>query len=136
MITTTEEPDAVMALATRTARHIVAQAERFPKYVICNADESEPLIFKDRVLIDSNPHQILEGMAIAGYATGASTGAVRSLPVALRWIGAMLLISAGAALADLPVPPLTARVIAVDHFDPAEVKPVWAGVGHNSRAAE
>ena len=29
-----------------------------------------------------------------------------------------------------------ARVIAVDHFDPAEVKPVWAGVGHNSRAAE
>jgi acyl-CoA dehydrogenase len=31
---------------------------------------------------------------------------------------------------------LTARVIAVDHFDPAEVKPVWAGVGHNSRAAE
>jgi NADP-reducing hydrogenase subunit HndC len=41
---------------------------------VCNADESEPLIFKDRVLIDTNPHQILEGMAIAGYATGASTG--------------------------------------------------------------
>jgi len=50
----------------------VAQAERFPKFVICNADESEPLIFKDRVLIDTHPHQILEGMAIAGYATGAS----------------------------------------------------------------
>ena len=50
----------------------VAQANRSPKYIICNADESEPLIFKDRVLIDSNPHQILEGMAIAGYATGAS----------------------------------------------------------------
>jgi NADH:ubiquinone oxidoreductase subunit F (NADH-binding)/NADH:ubiquinone oxidoreductase subunit E len=49
----------------------VAQAPKFPKYVICNADESEPLIFKDRVLIDTNPHQILEGMAIAGYATGA-----------------------------------------------------------------
>ena len=31
---------------------------------------------------------------------------------------------------------LTARVIAVDHFDPAEVKPTWANVGHNSRAAE
>jgi len=42
-----------------------------PKYIICNADESEPLIFKDRVLIDTNPHQILEGMAIAGYACGA-----------------------------------------------------------------
>lgn len=50
----------------------VAQAERNPKYIICNADESEPLIFKDRVLIDTDPHQILEGMAIAGYACGAS----------------------------------------------------------------
>jgi len=50
----------------------VAQAQRTPKYVICNADESEPLIFKDRVLIDTNPHQMLEGMAIAGYATGAN----------------------------------------------------------------
>jgi NADH:ubiquinone oxidoreductase subunit F (NADH-binding)/NADH:ubiquinone oxidoreductase subunit E len=50
----------------------VAQAGRRPRYVICNADESEPLIFKDRVLIDTNPHQILEGMAIAGYATGSN----------------------------------------------------------------
>ncbi len=49
----------------------VAQANRFPKYIVCNADESEPLIFKDRVLIDTNPHQILEGIAIAGYACGA-----------------------------------------------------------------
>ncbi len=45
-----------------------------PKYVVCNADESEPLIFKDRVLIDTNPYQILEGMTIAGYATGATNG--------------------------------------------------------------
>jgi NADH:ubiquinone oxidoreductase subunit F (NADH-binding)/NADH:ubiquinone oxidoreductase subunit E len=49
----------------------VAQAQRHPKYIVCNADESEPLIFKDRVLIDTNPHQILEGMAVAGYACGA-----------------------------------------------------------------
>lgn len=52
----------------------VYQASRTPKYVICNADESEPLIFKDRVLMETNPHQILEGMAIAGYATGANEG--------------------------------------------------------------
>ncbi|HEX7541546.1 MAG TPA: NADH-quinone oxidoreductase subunit NuoF [Anaerolineales bacterium] len=52
----------------------VAAAVRTPKFVVCNADESEPLIFKDRVLIDTNPHQILEGMAIAGYAAGASAG--------------------------------------------------------------
>jgi NADH:ubiquinone oxidoreductase subunit F (NADH-binding)/NADH:ubiquinone oxidoreductase subunit E len=49
----------------------VAQAKNSPKYIICNADESEPLIFKDRVLIDTNPHQVLEGMAVAGYACGA-----------------------------------------------------------------
>ncbi len=52
----------------------VFQAKRSPKYIVCNADESEPLIFKDRVLIDTNPHQILEGMAIAGYACGAREG--------------------------------------------------------------
>lgn len=52
----------------------VYQAACSPKYILCNADESEPLIFKDRVLIDTNPHQMLEGMAIAGYACGASEG--------------------------------------------------------------
>ena len=52
----------------------VAAEKGTPKYIICNADESEPLIFKDRVLIDSNPHQLLEGMAIAAYAIGASEG--------------------------------------------------------------
>ncbi len=52
----------------------VAEAQRSPKFVVCNADESEPLVFKDRVLIDTNPHQILEGMAICAYATGARTG--------------------------------------------------------------
>jgi len=52
----------------------VAAATRTPKFVVCNADESEPLIFKDRVLIDTNPHQILEGMAIAAYAVGAGSG--------------------------------------------------------------
>lgn len=50
----------------------VSQAAGSPKYMIANADESEPLIFKDRVLIDSNPQQLLEGMAIGGYACGAN----------------------------------------------------------------
>jgi NADH:ubiquinone oxidoreductase subunit F (NADH-binding)/NADH:ubiquinone oxidoreductase subunit E len=53
---------------------LVAQAGRLPKYVVCNADESEPLVFKDRVLIDCDPHQLLEGMALAGYAVGARQG--------------------------------------------------------------
>lgn len=52
----------------------VAQASSTPKYIVCNADESEPLVFKDRVMIDTNPHLVLEGMALAGYAVGAQTG--------------------------------------------------------------
>jgi NADH:ubiquinone oxidoreductase subunit F (NADH-binding)/NADH:ubiquinone oxidoreductase subunit E len=40
-------------------------------YVVCNADESEPGTFKDRILIEGNPHQLLEGIAIAGYSIGA-----------------------------------------------------------------
>ena len=52
----------------------VANEARTPRYIVCNADESEPLIFKDRVLIDTNPHQLIEGMLLAAYATGASEG--------------------------------------------------------------
>jgi NADH:ubiquinone oxidoreductase subunit F (NADH-binding) len=53
-----------------------AQAPPGPRYVVCNADESEPLAFKDRVLLETNPHAILEGLAIAGYAVGAERGFV------------------------------------------------------------
>jgi NADH-quinone oxidoreductase subunit F len=42
-----------------------------PKYLVCNADESEPGSFKDRILLERGPHQLLEGILIAGYATGA-----------------------------------------------------------------
>lgn len=52
----------------------VASENREPRYVVCNADESEPLIFKDRVLMDTNPHQLLAGMIIAGYAMNAREG--------------------------------------------------------------
>ena len=52
----------------------VLQESSTQKYIVCNADESEPLVFKDRVIIDSNPHLLLEGMAIAGHAVGAGDG--------------------------------------------------------------
>ncbi|MSX02826.1 MAG: NADH-quinone oxidoreductase subunit NuoF [Actinobacteria bacterium] len=42
------------------------------KYVVCNADESEPGTFKDRELIQKNPHQLIEGVIIASYAIGAT----------------------------------------------------------------
>jgi len=46
------------------------------KYVICNADEGDPGAFMDRSIIESNPHAIIEAMAICGYAIGASKGYV------------------------------------------------------------
>ena len=51
-----------------------AKAEADQKYVICNADESEPGTFKDRILLLDDPHRTFEGMLIAGYAIGASKG--------------------------------------------------------------
>ncbi len=50
-------------------RHLSGQ-----KYLVCNSDESEPGTFKDRDIMRYNPHQVLEGMAIAGYVTGATVG--------------------------------------------------------------
>jgi bidirectional [NiFe] hydrogenase diaphorase subunit len=44
------------------------------KYVICNADEGDPGAFMDRSVLESDPHRVLEGMAIAGYAIGANHG--------------------------------------------------------------
>lgn len=44
------------------------------KYIVCNSDEGEPGTFKDRDLLRYNPHIVIEGMAIAAYAIGASVG--------------------------------------------------------------
>ena len=44
------------------------------KYVVCNADESEPGTFKDRYLMERDPHALIEGMLIAGFALGSTTG--------------------------------------------------------------
>jgi len=52
----------------------VAQAEGQPKYIVCNADEAEPGTFKDRVLMEDDPHRVLEGILIGAYATGATRG--------------------------------------------------------------
>ncbi|MFF7393384.1 NAD(P)H-dependent oxidoreductase subunit E [Streptomyces scabiei] len=50
-----------------------AQPDR-PHYLVCNADESEPGTFKDRVLMEGDPFSLVEAMTIAGYATGAHRG--------------------------------------------------------------
>ncbi|HMF48063.1 MAG TPA: NAD(P)H-dependent oxidoreductase subunit E [Candidatus Saccharimonadales bacterium] len=51
-----------------------AQAAGQPKYIVCNADESEPGTFKDRILMEEDPHRTIEGMIIAAHAVGASQG--------------------------------------------------------------
>ncbi len=45
-----------------------------PKYLICNADEGEPGTFKDRVILENNPHLLIEGMIISAYAIDAASG--------------------------------------------------------------
>ncbi len=61
-----------------TARKWRAVADADPrgghKTIVCNADEGEPGCFKDRALMDHDPHALVEGMAIAALATGASVG--------------------------------------------------------------
>lgn len=51
-----------------------------PKYLVCNADEMEPGTFKDRYLLEGNPHQLIEGMIISAYAIQA-----RKAYIFLRW---------------------------------------------------
>jgi bidirectional [NiFe] hydrogenase diaphorase subunit len=72
----------------------VAKSTGGQKYVICNADEGDPGAFMDRAVLESDPHRVLEGMAIAAYAVGASRGyiyvraeyplAVKNLRTAIR----------------------------------------------------
>jgi bidirectional [NiFe] hydrogenase diaphorase subunit len=52
----------------------VAKTASQQKYVICNADEGDPGAFMDRSVLESDPHSVLEGMAIAAYAVGATQG--------------------------------------------------------------
>lgn len=52
----------------------VAKMPQEQKYVVCNADEGDPGAFMDRSVLESDPHRIIEGMAIAGYAVGANQG--------------------------------------------------------------
>ena len=72
----------------------VSKATGPQKYVVCNADEGDPGAFMDRSVLESDPHRVLEGMAIAAYAVGATQGymyvraeyplAVKRLKTAIR----------------------------------------------------
>jgi NADH:ubiquinone oxidoreductase subunit F (NADH-binding) len=53
-----------------------AKAAGAPKYVVCNADESEPGTFKDRVILEELPHLLIEAMVLGGWAIGANEGVI------------------------------------------------------------
>ena len=59
---------------TGTKWKFVRKAVGNKKYVICNADESEPGTFKDRLILEGDPHSIIEALAIAAYTVGADEG--------------------------------------------------------------
>jgi NADH-quinone oxidoreductase subunit F len=82
------KPDDVVALITESGLRgrggagfltgmkwkFTRQAQGHHKYIICNADEGDPGAFMDRSVLESDPHSVLEGMAIAGFAIGAGHG--------------------------------------------------------------
>ena len=83
----------------------VAKSPGAKKYVICNADEGDPGAFMDRSVLESDPHSVLEGMAIAAYAVGADQGfiyvraeyplAIARLQIAIKQAKQMGLLGAG-----------------------------------------
>jgi bidirectional [NiFe] hydrogenase diaphorase subunit len=83
----------------------VAKSPGAKKYVICNADEGDPGAFMDRSVLESDPHSVLEGMAIAAYAVGADQGfiyvraeyplAISRLQIAIKQAKTLGLLGAG-----------------------------------------
>lgn len=71
----------------------VAKASGTRKYVVCNGDEGDPGAFMDRSVLEGDPHEVLEGMAIAAYAVGAEQGFVyvrAEYPLAIKRLRAAI----------------------------------------------
>ncbi|MBD48526.1 MAG: NADH-quinone oxidoreductase subunit F [Dehalococcoidia bacterium] len=62
------------AFPTGTKWKFLAGAKSSPKYVLVNCEEGDPGAFNDKTILDSDPHSLLEGLIICGYATGATKG--------------------------------------------------------------
>ena len=84
----------------------VAKAEMHPHYLVCNADESEPGTFKDRVLMEGDPFAVVEAMAIAAMTTGCDRGYIYirdEYPLARNRIAHAIAQSRAAGLLDIDV---------------------------------
>jgi NADH-quinone oxidoreductase subunit F len=90
---------------TGTKWEYCRQARGRTKYIICNADEGDPGAFMDRSILESDPHSVIEGMIIAGYAIGARHGyvyvraeyplAIERLEIALKQARKLKLLGTG-----------------------------------------
>jgi NADH-quinone oxidoreductase subunit F len=72
---------------------LARKTQRWPKYVICNADEGDPGAFMDRSVLEGDPHSVIEGMIIAGYAIGAQQGTIycrAEYPLAIQHLASAL----------------------------------------------
>jgi bidirectional [NiFe] hydrogenase diaphorase subunit len=84
---------------------MVAKSPGAKKYIVCNGDEGDPGAFMDRSVLESDPHLVLEGMAIAGYAVGADQGflyvraeyplAISRLQIAIKQAKALNILGGG-----------------------------------------
>ena len=84
----------------------VAKAAARPHYLVCNADESEPGTFKDRVLMESDPFAVVEGMAVAAFVTGCDKGYIyirAEYPLGRRRIENAIAQARAAGLLDIDV---------------------------------
>jgi NADH-quinone oxidoreductase subunit F len=89
------------AFPTGVKWRAVADQPVMPKYVICNADESEPGTFKDRVVMERDPFAVIEALAVAGLATGAEEGFLYirgEYPLATRRLASAIEEARGAGL--------------------------------------
>jgi NADH-quinone oxidoreductase subunit F len=84
----------------------VARAQARPHYLVCNADESEPGTFKDRVVMEGDPFAVVEGMAIAAFATGCEKGYIyirAEYPLARNRIEHAISAARAAGLLDVDI---------------------------------
>ena len=84
----------------------VAKAQARPHYLVCNADESEPGTFKDRVVMEGDPFAVVEAMAIAAMATGCEKGYIYirdEYPVARKRIASAIAQTRDAGLLDIDI---------------------------------
>jgi homocitrate synthase NifV len=93
------------------------------KYIVCNADEGDPGAFMDRAVLEGDPHSLLEGMIIGGYAMGATEGVIyvrAEYPLAIK----RLKIAIAQALSDIGIDQLEVGIPTMGGDEKATIKAI------------